>query len=209
MCVIGQVHVAEGEAAAGHRGAVFGHRTAFDFCRRHRRRVIGAGDGDSHILRYRRTMTIADSDQVGFGNCLSLGQVLRRRIAQVVRPLHRTVGRVRCFAYRREFERTKMSSVARRRRERRRVRVAQVDVIEGNRAAGRQRVGRARSGVGVFGHYAGLRADADRHTIIHTRKLHCRGGPTERSVAETYRIGKAVRQELASRKRLELCLESL
>ncbi len=208
MCIIGQVHVAEGEAAAGHRGAVFGHRTAFDLCRRHRRRVIGAGDGDGHILRYRRTMTIADGDPVSFGHCLSLGQVLRRRIAQVVRPLHRTVGLVRGFAYRRERERTKISDVVPRRRERRRVRVAQVDVVKGNRAAGRRRVGRARRANGVFGHHAGLRADAHRHTIIHARKLHRRGGPTERSVAETNRIGKAVRQELASSKRLELYLES-
>ncbi|MNS61367.1 hypothetical protein D3C72_943940 [compost metagenome] len=208
MGVIGQVHVAEGEAAAGHRGAVFGHRTAFDFCRRHRWRVIGAGDGDSHILRYRRTMTIADSDQVGFGNCLSLGQVLRRPIAQVVRPLHRTIGSVRGFAYRREHERTKMSSVARRRCERRHVRVTQVDVVKDNGAAGRQRVGRARSGVGVFGHHAGLRLEVDGHPIIHARELHCRGGPTERAVAQAHRIGKAVRQDLASSKRLELCLES-
>ncbi|MNG84045.1 hypothetical protein D3C76_280220 [compost metagenome] len=88
MGVIGQVHIAEGETAAGHRGAVFGHRTVFDFRRRHRWPVIGAGDSDSHILRCRRTMPITDSDQVGFGDCLSLGQVLRRRIAQVVRPLH-------------------------------------------------------------------------------------------------------------------------
>ncbi|VVN42468.1 hypothetical protein PS647_05521 [Pseudomonas fluorescens] len=178
MCVIGQVYVAEGKAAAGHRGAVFGHRPAFDFCRRHRRRVVGAGDSDGHILRYRRTLTIADGDQVSFGYCLSLGQVLRRRIVQVVRPLHRTVGRVRCFAYRREHERTKMSSVAPRLRERRHVRVIEVDVVKDNRAAGRQRVGRARSGVGVFGYRAGLLAEADRHTIIHARKLHRRGGPT-------------------------------
>ncbi|MNM51496.1 hypothetical protein D3C81_625570 [compost metagenome] len=101
-----------------------------------------------------------------------------------------------------------MSSVALRRRESRQVRVTQVDVVKDNRAAGRQRVGRVRSGIGVFGHCAGLRAKADCHTIIHARKLHCRGGPTERSIAETYRIGKAVRQQLASSKRLELCLES-
>ncbi|KPU62107.1 hypothetical protein AN403_6234 [Pseudomonas fluorescens] len=207
MGVIGQVHVAEGEAAAGHRGAVFGHRTAFDLGRRHRRCVIGTGNGDGHIPRCRRSMIIADGDQVGFGYCLSLGQVLRRRVVQVVRPLHRTVGCVRGFAYRREHERTKMSSVALRRRERRYVRVIQVDVVKHNRAAGRQRVGRARSGVGVFGHRAGLRAEAEHHTIIHARKLHRRSGPTERSVAEANRIGKAVRQELTSGKRLELFLE--
>ncbi|MNE51198.1 hypothetical protein D3C80_1458160 [compost metagenome] len=71
-----------------------------------------------------------------------------------------------------------MSSVAPRLRERRHVRVIEVDVVKDNRAAGRQRVGRARSGVGVFGYRAGLLAEADRHTIIHARKLHRRGGPT-------------------------------
>ncbi|AZC49084.1 hypothetical protein C4K35_1486 [Pseudomonas chlororaphis subsp. piscium] len=85
--------------------------------------------------------------------------------------------------------------------------VAQIDIAKGNRARRAVRVGRAQRRGRIFGYATGLCAEAHRHTVIRTGKLHLRSGPTERAITETNRIRKAVCQGRSGSKRLKLRLE--
>ncbi len=153
-------------------------------------------------------MPIIDGNHIGFSNSLPLGQVLGCRIIQGVSPVNGAVGCVGCFSHGCKGEVAQRGGIASRSDERGCMRVAQIHIAEGNSARRTQRVARARCRACIFGYRASLNANAHRHTVIHTSKLHLSSGPTERAVAETNRISKAVRQGPSSSKRLKLCLES-
>ncbi len=114
---VDQVGVGEGDAAVGGVVAtvflgIAGLHAAGDV-----HLVVGAGEGDDHILRCRRTMPIVEGDHIGFGSRLTLGQVLGCRIVHGVSPVNGAVGRIGRFNDRGKAEVAQRCGIASRRHE--------------------------------------------------------------------------------------------
>ena len=155
-----------GHGARQRRGGVGDHRA-----------VVGAADGDDHVLGDRRSMPVTNAYDICLGNGLPLCQILGRRVVEVIGPLNRTVGRICSFVHRAKHQSAERRGVARGGRNGRTVAVGKVDVVETHDTRNAECVGGAGRGVGIFGHRARLRTAGDRDNVIGTGKRDGRRGP--------------------------------
>nr|WP_271610726.1 hypothetical protein [Bradyrhizobium sp. CCBAU 21360] len=171
---------------------------------RDRSRIVCACDRDRHRLGSCRAVAVINRHHEALGDRLARSEVLRGRVVQIVMPLHRAVGGIGRLVDRIKREGAERRGVGRGCRERGRMRVAKIGIVETDGARRALRIREIRRGVRVFYHRAALRTRCDDDRVVCAIELECHGRPTERAIAQLDSVGECVSQRLPGRQRLKL-----
>ena len=210
---VAEIDIVEADRADGiqrirrirRRRCVLHHGPALD-TRTDGRRVFGAVNGHRHRLGDRAAMAVIDRDHVAFGHTLPLRQILRGSVVQRIVPLHRAVGRIGRLADRIEREGAERGAIAGRCRKRCGMAVAEIDIVEADRADGIQRIRRIRRRRCVLHHGPALDTRGDRRPVVGAGDLDGQARRAGAAVIVGIGIAEDVRHLLAFGQRLDVRL---